>query len=321
MLSGCKWKFSDKNTAHAGRVEVFRYDKLQNQYVTYNSFLALQKMNTDYQCITRDLVERVLQLGSVDDDRINLKLKNFYEDSTLVKLFTDVELKYTNMDDLNEGFAHAFCRLKKECPQMKVPLIYSQMSALHESVVADDSILGISLDKYMGADYPLYRKFFYDYQRRSMTRDRILPDAILFYLMDHFPQKHTKVKHTLLEVMLRVGIYNYVTADLLRYKNPTDVLGFDSHERKWHEENESIVWAYMHHHGQLQSKDSTVLKNYMMPAPYTVYFGKKSPMLLGQWIGLRIVEAYMKSHENITIATLLETKDLNRIAAEANYKP
>lgn len=39
---------------------------------------------------------------------------------------------------------------EKEVPDTKVPFIYSQVSAFNESIILVDSLLGISLDKYMG---------------------------------------------------------------------------------------------------------------------------------------------------------------------------
>ena len=37
------------------------------EYVTMNSFSALQKMNTDYPQVTKLLIEDVLAIGEVDD--------------------------------------------------------------------------------------------------------------------------------------------------------------------------------------------------------------------------------------------------------------
>ena len=45
-----------------------------------------------------------------------------------------------------------------------IPMIYTQISAFNESIVLSDSVLGISLDKYMGEDYPLYKRFFFKFR-------------------------------------------------------------------------------------------------------------------------------------------------------------
>ena len=55
----------------------------------------------------------------------------------------------------------------------------------------------MSLDKYLGADYPLYRKYYTPQQRASMQRDHIVPDALCFYILSKYPlQYHDSCNQT-----------------------------------------------------------------------------------------------------------------------------
>lgn len=153
-------------------ISVLRYDKLLSEYVRSNSFSAMQKLTMDYRMPTKILIEDVLSIGTVKDDTISQRLQKFYSDTTLVRLLSDVEAKYPNLDEVEKGLNKGFRKLKKEVPDTKVPFIYSQVSAFNESIILVDSLLGISLDKYMGEDYPLYKRFYYDYQCRSMRPER-----------------------------------------------------------------------------------------------------------------------------------------------------
>ena len=65
----------------------------------------------------------------------------------------DVETRFPNLDEVEKGLTKGFKKLKKEVPEIKIPLVYSQVSAFNESIVLSDTLLGISLDKYMGEDY------------------------------------------------------------------------------------------------------------------------------------------------------------------------
>ena len=172
------------------RISIVRYDKLLNEYVRSNSFSALQKMNMEYRQPTKILIEEVLGLGQVNDDTISLRLRTFYSDTTLLRLMADVETRFPDLEKVEKGLTKGFERLKKEVPDIKIPKVYSQISAFNESVVLSDTLLGISLDKYMGEDYPLYKRFYYDYQCRSMRPDRIVPDCFVFYLHRHSPLPH-----------------------------------------------------------------------------------------------------------------------------------
>lgn len=167
-----------------------RYDRLQSRYLTTGDFSALQQMNIEYSMETRTLIEDVLQLGEVNDPQINTKFLNFYQDTILQSIIADAELQYANMSDINKQFDTAFKRLRKICPQMKLPIVYAQIGALDQSVIIGNNSIGISLDKYLGADYPLYKRFYTKEQCRMMTRDYIVPDCMSFYILSMFPLKN-----------------------------------------------------------------------------------------------------------------------------------
>lgn len=165
------------------RIEVCRYDRLESQYLTTSDFSALQQMNTDYPVETSTLIEKILRIGEVNDPQINNKFLSFYQDSTLQTIISDAESQYANMDDINAQLNSAFSKLKKEIPNIPIPRVYAQIGALDQSIVIGNSSIGISLDKYLGKDYPLYKKYYSKSQIRTMTRANIVPDCICFYLL------------------------------------------------------------------------------------------------------------------------------------------
>lgn len=171
-------------------VEVQRYDRLQSRYLTTGDFSALQQMNIEYSMETRTLIEDVLRIGEVNDPQINSKFLKYYQDTILQAIISDAELQYASMSDLNRQFSDAFKRLRKVCPDMKVPVVYAQIGALDQSVIIGNNSIGISLDKYLGKDYPLYERYYTEEQRRLMTRDNIVPDCISFYILSMYPLRN-----------------------------------------------------------------------------------------------------------------------------------
>lgn len=177
--------YDDADDAHS--IEVRRYDRLESRYLTTGDFSALQQMNIDYPIETRTLVEKMLHVGEVSDPDISTRFLRFYQDSTLQALIADAEAEYANMDDINRQFRIAFDNLADMLPGLPLPKIYAQIGALDQSIVIGEQLIGISLDKYMGVDYPLYQRFYTLDQRRSMTRGYVVPDALLFYIVSLYP--------------------------------------------------------------------------------------------------------------------------------------
>lgn len=191
LFSACDFKLKpNEDSDQALRVEVQRYDRLQSRYLTTGDFSALQQMNTGFPMETRTLIEDMLRLGEVNDPEINAKFLNFYQDTLLQTIISDAELQYANMDDLNRDFSMAFERLKAYLPDLEIPTIYAQIGALDQSVVIGDKMIGISLDKYLGADYPAYFRYYPTTQRQSMTRSFIVPDCLVFYLLSVYPMSN-----------------------------------------------------------------------------------------------------------------------------------
>ena len=146
--------------SHDVCIKVQRYDRLESRYLTTGDFSALQQMNTDYPIETRTLIEKVLQLGVIEDFEIHKKFLRYYQDSTLQMLISDAEAEYANMSDINKKFCKVFHQLKEWLPGLPKPQVYAQIGSLDQSIIIGEEMIGISLDKYMGEDYPLYKKYY-----------------------------------------------------------------------------------------------------------------------------------------------------------------
>ena len=175
------------NAEAQNKIEVLRYDRLESRYLTTGDFSALQEMNTEYAIETRTLIENVLKLGAVYEPDINSKFLNFYQDTVLQTIIADVETQYADMDDVNKALTQAFGRAKEALPEFVIPKVYTQIGALDQSIIVGENIIGVSLDKYLGEDYPLYAKYYAKDQRATMMRAYIVPDCLNFYLLSLYP--------------------------------------------------------------------------------------------------------------------------------------
>ena len=189
LFASCDFKLRpiDFLNAEENVVEIQRFDRLQSRYLTTGDFTALQQMETDYPMETRALIENVLRLGLMDDPNISKKFLSYFQDSTLQVLISDVQAEYANIDDLNQQINTSFNKLQKEVPTLVIPRFYTQIGALDESIIVGDEMLGISLDKYMGEGYSLYKKHYCLSQLQSMDRAIIVPDCLVFSLLSQYP--------------------------------------------------------------------------------------------------------------------------------------
>ncbi len=185
---GCEWRLKSNDEASDSQaVTIERYDRMEGLYLTTGDYSALMQLNKSYPTQTRTLIEDVLQLGQVNDPDINAKFLQFFSDSTLQQMINDVQEQFANIDDLNKELTEAFRRLKEEIPSLEMPLVYTQIGSFDQSIIVGNKTLGISLDKYLGVNYPFYVEHYSDMQRKMMTRTMITPDCLSFYLLSLYP--------------------------------------------------------------------------------------------------------------------------------------
>lgn len=322
LFSSCQWSFTSEwfgDNQSSGEEKIFRYDRLVDEFVSLNNFTALQRMKTEYPTPTRLLIEDVLSIGSVQDSRIEQRLREYYLDSTMQVLLEDVHDRYVDLIPEEKEIFSVFHQIKQADPNFKIPFMYTQISGLNQSIILGDSLLGISLDKYLGADYPLYRKYYHDYQRRAMDRSRLVSDALFFYLSQEYPLSKNKV-HTLLDYITDFGKLHWVIAHC-RGISWVEEVGFDKERVSWYRKNEGNVWHWLNSHHMLLSSDRTMVKRFMEPRGTTPHIAKDSPDQIGLWLGLQIIDHYMKSHPEVTINELLHKTDYEAIFRESGYCP
>lgn len=180
------WGWMSFEEKASPEVRIDRFDRVLDEYVSLGSYSALHRMNMQYPAETKLLIEDVLKLGRVHEPDVELRLRRYYLDSTVQVLLDEVHRQYADLSDLETDFAEAFRALQKEHPQLRLPHIYTQVSCLNQSIVVGDTLIGISLDKYLGADFPIYKEYYTEEQRSQMKREAIVTDAVNAYL--HYSQ-------------------------------------------------------------------------------------------------------------------------------------
>lgn len=313
LLSACHLGMRKDDSSLSKGIKVFRYDRLQYEATALNSIGSLQRMKLEYSQATKLLVEDVLALGRVNDENINDRLITYYSDTTLLRLMEDALLKYSDMSAIEKGLSEGFATLKEEVPSLVVPAIYSQISALNQSVVIGDSLLGFSIDKYMGEDYPIYKRYYYAYQRRTMTPDRILPDCFVSYLFSQYPFRWQMGDRSLYNVILHRGRIHWVAAYAMGLSTKADILSYNRQEKAWCRKEGEKLWQWMSSNHLLESTDPMVIRAFTRSDPTGLFGREDVPPMIGVWIGIKLIDKYMSEHPKTTIAELLECNDFGRI--------
>lgn len=256
------------------------------------------------------------QSGGESENAMSL-LRSFFSDTTLMSIYSAEQSKFVNLEKEEQTLSDAMTLYKSWLPNEPIPVFGMHVSGLNQSVITMEQSVSISGDKYLGADFPLYKPYFYSYQLPLMASENVVVDAVKAFLQGRFPEHSSDV---LLDRMVYQGVLCSAATELLPDEKVALVLGFSDAEFDWMQKGEKDIWVYLIENEQLFSTDAMVVTKYMEEAPFTSYFGQKSPSRIGRYMGYCIVQSYLKKH-NVSAFTLLLKFDAQKILSESGYRP
>ena len=106
-------------------------------------------------------------------------------------------------------------------------------------------------------------------------------------------------------------------------ETPDTVLwGYTARQLEFCEKSEGEFWKYfVSTDNTLFSSDYMTIKRFIDDGPFTPVFTKESPGKIGQWIGFRIVESFMKKNPTVTLEELFAIESAQEIMRKSKYNP
>lgn len=304
------------------KVDIIRFEKELFACNPNNLDVDLKKLQQKYPTFYNVFYNQVLNIPAAGDIGTQLNvMQDFISKKAMKGLYDTVQYKLGNLDFLKEDLQILFTNYKSYYPEKPIPKVYTCISEFSYSVfTATDSIIGISLDKYLGKNYIYYPSVFESttfmiptFDKKYMTIDcaNVLAANIVPVPDD---------KSTLLDKMIAEGKILYFIQSLLPAKAENDIIKYDDKHWKFCVESEAQIWSYFLNQNLLYDTKFEQFK-YVKDGPTTYGMPKESPGKVGAWLGWQIVKAYMNQYPNTTLKQLIELKDGQKILTASKYKP
>jgi hypothetical protein len=127
--------------------------------------------------------------------------------------------------------------------------------------------------------------------------------------------------NNLISGMIYQGRLLYFTHVMLPEQPDSLNWGFSQSSLDYFHETEKSMWAYLVEKKLLFSTDRFTIDKFTLVGPFTRDFGRGSPARAAVWIGLRIVQDYMRRNPDITVNELMEERDYLKILNRSAYNP
>ena len=249
-------------------------------------------------------------------------LKNRFFDLEIRELYDAVDSVFSSTNELDAELYRAFQYFYyyfENHDSLKIYTWVSNFERLDPILVSQNTLL-ISLDMYLGKESHFY-KTAPDYIKQRFDKIYILSDLFRSYFSSNIPLSDN---HSLLASMLYYGKIHYLISLMLPNYNSHVIMGYTKDKMQWCIRNEANVWAYFVENKLLFSSHQQNKMRFIEDAPFSKFytsFDRESPGRIGQWIGMKIVEAYMNSQPDLTLTDLIKETDVQKILRESQYKP
>ncbi len=302
-------------------VDVYRLDQLLFSAPPDSLAAASLRAYADLGGFYRIYVEHVLRAAPIEDPRLAMALLHFTRDPDWAAAQASADSLFGNMEAQRAAFTDAFGRLKALFPDSLTPRVVVFNAGFNYGIFPTDSVLGVGIEWFIGADHPvvdlLAAEAFPNYVKRRMEPAMLVPAALKGWLMVHYLRD--AAGEDLLTQLVETGKVSALLDALLPGTAPALKLAFTPGQLAWCEANEFHIWRALVADGQLFSKDPERIAAILNDGPFTNGLPRESPGHIGEWIGLRMVQAYLKAHPGTELTDLFHGIDARTILKD--YKP
>jgi len=265
----------------------------------------------------------VINIGDTVDADWNSNMLRFVTDRQNVEVYRSVADAFGDISGLDPEMQLAWKHYRYYFPNNQIPRVYTCVSGFNNSIIVGENVIGVSLDRYLGADNKYYPMLgIYNYQRRSMIPEKIVPDCMYGWAASSWEiPVQSEGSNKLLDHILHEGRLLYFSRLMTPELPDSLIFGFTGMQMKFCENNEARMWEYLIEHDLLFSTDPMVIKKLIDDAPFTSYFTNESPGKAANWIGYRIVESYMSKNPKQTLSDLMNLRELNLVLESSKYSP
>jgi len=230
---------------------------------------------------------------------------------------------YPDINILEEELQDAFRHYLYYFPERSVPAVFTCITGFNNSIITGDSVIGIGLDRYLGADCVYYPRLdIYKYISARMTPEYIVSDCMYGWALSEWDFSELKyLSDNVISEMIHYGKLKYFAKCMIPESPDEIIFGFTPDQMKFCRNNEDQMWKYLIENDLLFNTDQFTIRKLIGEAPFTSYFTNESPGQAATWLGFRIVESYMMKTPGIKIEEMLNNADVQGILENAKYRP
>lgn len=322
FILGCGKHTTEIDIEHEIDVNIIRFEQYLSELDIYSVQDSIESVYRAYPDFFPLFTNKIIEIGNVTDPWIGEAFKQYLTDQAIFNLTGRVKEVFSDFSGIQKLVDEGFSRVSSVFEQAEVPDIYTYVSGFNQSIVVGEGIMGVSLDKYLGADEKIYNQVYPpipQYMKYKMCPDKLPSDIINSWILTSFEAQPEQ--NNLLSNMLIQGRAVYLTELFLPGIADTLLWGFTPDQIRFCYDNERQMYTYLIEQKLLFSTDKFSTGQFMNDAPFTKDFTTDSPGRAAVWIGYRIIDSYMQKNPDVSLKQLMDENNFQRLLNGSRYRP
>ena len=308
--------------------EITRFEDILYQMDTSDVYIALEKLNEQKPYFSKIYFTQILPLDNRENfETFHASIKTLIRDEAFKEVYNKVKTNYGDFSTHEKELDQAFKYLKYYFPNYQTPNIYTFTSYFgYQCFIFEDGTkdgVGVGLDLFLGEDFDYktidaQNPLFSDYITQFF-----IPEYVVKRIMEQIlDDKIGGVQGSkMVDFMLHQGKKLYLMKLLMPHHDDAIVHEYTEQQMNWCLDNESKIWSFFVDKEMIYTTDVTDIKRYTDLAPTSRNMPSESPGRTANYLGLKIVESYMKKHPETSIQQLIPMTDGTSFLQKSGYKP
>jgi len=261
------------------------------------------------------------------DEPFYNNVKSYLSSPDIRKLADTTAIVFSDFSKYQKELNQAFQFYKHYFPEKNIPIIYPFISSFNYSafifsIDEQQDGIGIGLDMLLGKDYPYWKMgirnpAFSNYITRSWTPEHLTKKTLdpLIEDMVAIPESDR-----LLDLIIYNGKKLYLSDILLPYTPDSIKWEYSTPQTEWVINNERHMWSHFLTEKLLYETNISKTKKLVDQSPSSPGMPPESPGRTGNYMGLRIIQAFMEKNPDVTVQQMIDM-DAQKIFDKSKYKP
>lgn len=306
------------------QVTIHRFDREFMGLDTNAIVPGLSALNKSYPGFLPVYLEMVMNFGVYPDSTgmTGKHVVDFIKGRDIRLLQDTINAHFPQLNTLQNELTQGFRYIKYYFPDFHAPKVVTFISGLSNyGAITVDSVLGIGLDMFLGADFKPYTELgnpYPGYMLYQFSKEFIAADCFKVLEQQMYPIQNNG---TLLDQMIAYGKQLYFLDKVMPSSEDYLKIGYTPEQIKWCIQNQQYIWQYFVQNNLLYIHEMQKIMHYIGPGPNTQGMPAESPGNIGSWIGWQIVRKYMDTHSGTSLAQLMKMTDSQLLLSQARYRP